>query len=105
MGKGTAAKKKEMLQNKLLEVQLNKKIDEAYLMGLNYGVKQGVFETINLALWVMRTKQNYGHKRLNAFLVELDYLSECVSEGRLSLDDIKQALDEEVNIRVGLIEK
>lgn len=94
-----ASRKRDNLQALKDVSAINQRIRQAY----NVGQQQGIFETVNLLLWVLHSKEGYGKKRLTRIYNELVYLSECVNDEKthLRLDDIKEQLAEECGIRVG----
>lgn len=51
-----------------------------------------------LSLLVLRDEWGFGSKRMERFIDRLSELIEDVSEGRLSMDDIADALEEELGI-------
>lgn len=51
-----------------------------------------------LSLLVLRDEWGFGSKRMERFIDQLSALVEDVSEGRLSMDDIADALEEELGI-------
>lgn len=51
-----------------------------------------------LSLLVLRDEWGFGSKRMERFIDRLSELIEDVSEGRLSMDDIVDALEDELGI-------
>ena len=51
-----------------------------------------------LSLLVLRDEWGFGSKRMERFMDQLRVLVEDVSEGRLSMDDITGALEEEIGL-------
>lgn len=51
-----------------------------------------------LSLLVLRDHWGFGEKRMERFMDQLSELVDDVSEGRLSMDDITKALEDELDI-------
>lgn len=49
----------------------------------------------------MRDKEGYGPKRLRRLLDEVNYLSDSIVKGYVSVQDLFRALEEEVGITFG----
>lgn len=93
----TAQRKKEQLKALKETSMINARIKDAYVAGS----KHGIYDTVNLMLWTLHTKNGFGQKRLTQLYKDLVYLSDCVIAETLSVDDIVEALAEECGIRVG----
>ena len=62
-------------------------------------VSREAFErTMVLSLLVLRDEWGFGEVRLERFMDQLSELVDDVSEGRLSMDDITKALEDELDI-------
>ena len=53
---------------------------------------------------VMRDKEGYGVKRLVRLWERVNYLSECVAEGYVSIADLEKTLEEEAGITLGAMD-
>ena len=49
-------------------------------------------------LWALHNAEGYGEKRLTRVLVEADKVADYISERRLSVKDIREALREETGL-------
>lgn len=77
----------------------------ATLRDVNRAKRQAQDEAINLA-WaiffsVMRDKEGYGPKRLRRLWDEVNYLSDSIVQGYVSVNDLFRALEEEAGITFG----
>lgn len=62
--------------------------------------KNAVAITQLFPLWVLRTKYNFGEKRLREFMAHYAELTEAFNKGYVTLPDIAQQLEKETGIRL-----
>lgn len=60
---------------------------------------EAIMDTCMMAfLWAAHNAEGYGEKRLTRVLVEADKVADYISERRLSVKDIREALREETGL-------
>lgn len=66
----------------------------------NKVLKKAVADYSAVVALCLRDRLGFGHKRAAKFLSEIGTIFQDVYEGRLSIEDIKLTLDEEIGIRI-----
>lgn len=63
-------------------------------------VSRAFFLMMNVPLIVLRDTFGFGEKRLGKFIDEVKKNMDCLTEGYVSFDDLKKALEEETGVKV-----
>lgn len=93
---GNATRKKSQLEALKGMSAVNQRITQAYKLGQRDGIER----TLVLFCWVMHKDFAYGNQRLTKIAKQFDYLLDCVGDGKLSVEDMRQALQNECGFAV-----
>ena len=61
---------------------------------------EGVLEASTIILSAMRDKEGWGRKRLQRLWRNVEYLSDSIAAGKVSISDLRQALRDEIGINL-----
>ena len=89
----------------LRDSQLKKLLAEARREGYEQAYPDAVDLSLAVFMWALRVSERYGKKRLTRVALKSQELSEYITEKRLSVADIYQAVEEEtgINFKEGLL--
>lgn len=93
-----AVKKEKQFNLRMSDIEQlrNKMRDEAVVQASN----TAFILLLSLPLIVLRDKYGFGKKRLEDFQEELLKQYECFSEGRITLDELKQVITDETGMQI-----
>lgn len=92
----SASRKKADLEAMKLEAIVKAEIRKAYSQGLYAGTGNA----LTMMCYILRNRFGFGKKRFRRIYDEAKYLNECIDEGRLTLDDMHQALIDECEMDI-----
>ena len=92
----SASRKKADLEAMKLKSVVNAEINRAWHNGLYVGSGNA----LTMLCYILHNSCGFGEKRLKRIVSDAKFLSDCVKEKRLTLDDMTEVLKDECNFSI-----